>query len=92
MCLFVGVPSYTQISVAQGYNVVTVAGSTQGYADGVGVNAKFYSPTGIVIDNNGNIYVGDWLRTFAKAQKVSRLGLILPLSYESKVVDNKRLK
>lgn len=78
MCLFVGVPSYTQVVMAQVYNVVTVAGSTQGYADGVGVNAKFNSPTGIAIDNNGNIYVGDWLNNYVR--KISPSSIVTTLA------------
>ena len=39
--------------------VTTVAGSIQGYSDGVGTLAKFFRPTGICIDNAGNLYVSD---------------------------------
>ena len=39
--------------------VTTLAGSTQGYADGVGTTVKFDRPSGIAIDATGNIYVGD---------------------------------
>lgn len=39
--------------------VSTLAGSTAGYQDGDAVSAKFYSPGGLGIDKQGNIYVAD---------------------------------
>lgn len=39
--------------------VSTLAGSTAGYADGVGVNAQFASPYGITLSTSGNLYVSD---------------------------------
>lgn len=40
--------------------VTSIAGSTEGYADGTGNNAKFYSPLGICIDPDGNMYISDY--------------------------------
>ncbi len=40
-------------------NVTTVAGSTQGYQEGMGTNAKFDQPQGITVDSLGNLYVSD---------------------------------
>lgn len=41
-------------------NVTTLAGSgAPSFADGVGAAAGFRSPAGIVVDPNGNVYVGD---------------------------------
>ena len=39
--------------------VSTIAGSTAGYKDGDGADAKFWGPYGIGIDAQGNIYVAD---------------------------------
>jgi sugar lactone lactonase YvrE len=49
---------------AGGYTASTIAGAnaplnTPGFADGVGTNAAFYGPSGISIDNIGNLYVAD---------------------------------
>ncbi|WP_412476534.1 T9SS type A sorting domain-containing protein [Flavobacterium sp. TBRC 19031] len=40
--------------------VSTLAGSTVGFADGVGTAAQFNGPSGICTDNNGNLYVTDY--------------------------------
>jgi len=58
------------VFVADGYNnrirkitpagvVSTLAGSTQGFANGIGSSVQFYFPFGIAIDPAGNIYVAD---------------------------------
>jgi sugar lactone lactonase YvrE len=45
-----------------GNSAITIAGSINSLAgtdDGIGSLAKFYRPAGIVVDQNGNIYVAD---------------------------------
>ncbi len=39
--------------------VSTIAGSTSGFLDGIGTNAKFCYPVGIALDSNKNIFVTD---------------------------------
>ena len=39
--------------------VSTIAGSTQGITDADGSAARFNKPTGVVVDDDGNIYVAD---------------------------------
>jgi len=39
--------------------VSTLAGSTPGFANGNGTNARFDNPRGVAVDSNGNVYVAD---------------------------------
>ena len=39
--------------------VMTLAGRSAGYADGVGTNAAFFHPTSVAADGAGNVYVAD---------------------------------
>ncbi len=39
--------------------VATLAGGVEGFADGVGSSARFNSPSGVVIDGQGTLYIAD---------------------------------
>jgi DNA-binding beta-propeller fold protein YncE len=41
--------------------VSTIAGSTEGYADGIGTSAQFYRPVGVCLDSNGFLFVAEAL-------------------------------
>lgn len=58
--------------------VTTLAGSTNGYLDGVGTNAKFKGPVGIVVDASGNLYVTDY--DDHKVRKITSNGTTSTLS------------
>lgn len=61
--------------LANGEGVVTtLAGSTQGYADGIGTAAKFWTPHGICSDPQGNIYVTDGANE--KIRKITPTGVV----------------
>jgi len=39
--------------------VSTFAGSTEGFANGIGNTAQFNNPVGVTVDSSGNVYVAD---------------------------------
>ncbi|WP_291274392.1 SMP-30/gluconolactonase/LRE family protein [Flavobacterium sp.] len=62
-------------------NVTTIAGSSTGYADGIGIEAKFSTPNGIIVDNSGNVYVAD--TNNYKIRKIDSSGYVSTLAGSS---------
>lgn len=58
--------------------VSTLAGSTQGYADGPGTTAQFLLPVGVAVDGSGNLYVTE--RGGQKIRKVTPEGVVSTLA------------
>ncbi|HEY4290001.1 MAG TPA: hypothetical protein VGN00_23030 [Puia sp.] len=77
--------NYLIRKITPGGSVSTLAGSTQGYAEGTGAAARFENLTGPCIDAAGNIYAGDIgnnrIRKITPGGMVSSVAGGAPLGY-----------
>jgi streptogramin lyase len=63
------------VSTLAGANTLSATGGNAGvFADGIGENARFYNPTGVVATSNGTIYVTDF--GFNKVRKITPGALV----------------
>lgn len=64
--------------IATDGTVSTLAGSTSGYADGTGEDAKFSQPLDVAVDSDGNVYVAD--NSNHRIRKITPAGVVTTLA------------
>jgi hypothetical protein len=72
--------NYTIRKITPAGDVTTVAGEAgnQGTTDGAGGGARFFQPTGVAVDESGNVYVAD--RMLCRIRKVTPAGVVTTLA------------
>lgn len=72
----VDVGNFSIIKITSTGSISTLAGGEQGYEDGEGSSAQFFSPGGVAVGLQGNIYVADGTRV----RKVTASGTVTTLA------------
>jgi sugar lactone lactonase YvrE len=67
--------------ITPGGVVSTFAGGAQGSKDGTGTEAQFFRPVGLVVDANGNVFVGDLFNH--RIRKITPSGVVTTIAGSS---------
>lgn len=67
--------------ISPGGEVSTLAGSSQGSADGIGPAAQFFRPVSVAVDPEGNVYVADLFNH--RIRKVTSAGVVTTIAGSS---------